>query len=219
MELFSSNTPVEQPEADQTPRKKVNLQSFRKVVWQGKIFPAFWSIGSLLSLVLNIILIVALVLVGKEFFTFKELITDQLLRGLYYNFIMMDEAEINTSVQVDDTIPVQFDLPVNTNTTVTLSENTYIYNAQVGVLSAPTNIVLPEGTKLPITLDIIVPVDTTVPVVLDVPVNIPLSETELHIPFVGLQDVVSPYYSLLYLPPYTWEGWLCDAGLTFLCPK
>jgi hypothetical protein len=33
--------------------------------------------------------------------------------------------------------------------------------------------------------------------VLDVPVDIPLSQTELHEPFVGLREVVEPYYCLV----------------------
>jgi hypothetical protein len=40
-------------------------------------------------------------------------------------------------------------------------------------------------------------VDTTVPVTLNVPVDIPLNETELHEPFVGLQDVVRPFYCMI----------------------
>jgi hypothetical protein len=39
-----------------------------------------------------------------------------------------------------------------------------------------------------------VPVKTTVPVTLNVPVDIPLEQTQLHEPFVGLQGVVAPYY-------------------------
>jgi hypothetical protein len=49
-----------------------------------------------------------------------------------------------------------------------------------------------------------VPVDAEVPVVLQVPVNIPLSQTELHEPFVGLQEVVAPYQELLGGLPDAW---------------
>ena len=61
------------------------------------------------------------------------------------------------------------------------------------------------------------PVSQTVPVVLDVPVNlkvpidIPLKDTELHEPFIGLQDVISPYYWALHNLPASWEKTsLCD---------
>ena len=123
-----------------------------------------------------------------------------------------------------DTIPVEFDLPVKTNTTVTLTEATPIYGAQVTIntaflsINAPADIVLPEGLPLPIALDISVPVSTTVPVVLNVPVDIPLSETELHEPFVGLQEVVSPYDSLLTDLPNSWqETPLCQGILSNVC--
>jgi hypothetical protein len=46
-------------------------------------------------------------------------------------------------------------------------------------------------------LEMTVPVDASIPITLNVPVDIPLEQTELHRPFVGLQQVVSPYYWLL----------------------
>ena len=42
-----------------------------------------------------------------------------------------------------------------------------------------------------------IPVDAMIPVTLTVPVSIPLNETDLHQPFVGLQQVVQPYDTLL----------------------
>jgi hypothetical protein len=40
-------------------------------------------------------------------------------------------------------------------------------------------------------------VDTQIPITLNVPVNIPLSQTELNEPFVGLQEVIKPLYCAL----------------------
>jgi hypothetical protein len=128
-------------------------------------------------------------------------------------------------VPVSDTIPVQFNLPVTTNTTVILTADTRIKGARVNlrtggltISDAPANIVLPAGTELPIALSMNVPVDTTIPVQLTVAVDIPLSQTELHEPFVGLQEVVSPYDQLFHSLPASWQetplcgpltGWLC----------
>lgn len=99
----------------------------------------------------------------------------------------MHDARNTTSIQVNDTIPVQFDLPVQTQTTVVLTQDTNVSGARVGlstgrltILSAPTDILLPAGTQLLIALVIVVPVDTTIPINLTVPVDIPLNETELH---------------------------------------
>lgn len=181
-----------------------------RLLWQGKLGPAFWTVTGLLSITVNIILIVALVLLGRQLFLLKEIVQEQLIGGLYENFMLMDQASIVTTVEVTDTIPVEFDLPVQTNTTVVLTEPTPIYGAsvviQTGILdiNAPANIVLPVGLELPVNLDIVVPVDAEVPVNLTVPVNIPLAQTELHEPFVGLQQVVSPYQDLLADLPDSW---------------
>jgi hypothetical protein len=199
-------------------------QGVSRVVWQGKFGPAFWTITGVISLVVNIILIVIVVILGQQLFTLNEIVEYGLIGGLHSNFVAMDEATIITSVTVEDTIPVQFDLPVSTKTTVSLTEPTPIDGASVvintGVLSinAPADIVLPAGLELPIALDIIVPVDQEVPVVLQVPVNIPLDQTELHEPFVGLQEVVAPYHSLLGDLPDGWEETpLCQGLMSEIC--
>lgn len=166
--------------------------------------PAFWTVASILSLTVNVILIIVLLVLARELFTIKGLVGDGLLGGLYENFILMDRAHIKTTIEVKADVPVEFTLPVKTNTTVQLTEDTRIEGARVtlntgglNILSAPTNIILPAGTNLPIALDITVPVNTTIPITLQVPVDIPLEETELHTPFVGLQGVVDDYYWML----------------------
>lgn len=162
-----------------------------------KLPSAFFNIAGILSFVVNIILIIVLVILARELFALKALVGDHLLGGLYNNFILMDKAHIKTNIVVEDNIPIQFDLPISQQITVTLTENTIIRNAVVGVLSVPTTVTLPAGSRLPIQLDMTVPVSTTIPIKLNVPVDIPLEQTELHAPFVGLQEVVSPLYWLL----------------------
>ncbi|HZD55270.1 MAG TPA: hypothetical protein VE136_00995, partial [Anaerolineales bacterium] len=166
-----------------------------------------------------------LLLAGKRLFSAKDLVNEQLIGGLYYNFVLMDKARIKTTVQVSDTIPVKFDLPVQTETTVVLTEDTRISQTTVNlstggltIANAPADILLPAGTRLPIALDITVPVDTSVPVNLTVPVDIALNQTDLHAPFIGLQEVVSPYYwQLASSPGSWWETPLCGPGLDWLC--
>jgi len=192
--------------------------------WEGKFAPAFWTITGIISITVNIILIVALVVIGQQLFTLKKIVQDGLIGGLHSNFVAMDEATIVSTVNVEDTIPVQFDLAVQTNTTVVLIEPTLIQDASVvittGVLNinAPADIVLPAGTELPISLDITVPVDKEVPVVLTVPVDIPLNETELHEPFVGLKEVIEPYKVMLDDLPDEWmETPLCKGLFGEVC--
>ena len=174
----------------------------------GSIFgPKFWTIASIVSLTVNVVVLVVLVallvlLQSRQINVIKLL--PNLLGGLYSNFEKMDEAHIVKTIPVDARIPVKFDLQLNQQTTVVLSENVLINNALVtvntgglNITRAAANIVLPQGTSLPIILNLTVPVDTSIPVNLNVAVDIPLNETDLHDPFVGLQKVVKPLYCLV----------------------
>lgn len=158
---------------------------------------AFFQVSAILSFIVNIVLIVVLLILARELFALKAIVGDHLLGGLYRNFQLMDAAHIRTTITVQEKIPVSFQLPISQPIIVTLTENTTIRNAIVGVLSVPTTVTLPAGTRLPIQLDLVVPVETVIPVTLNVPVDIPLRETELHVPFLGLQDVVRPFNDLL----------------------
>jgi hypothetical protein len=201
----------------------------RRFFWSGKIGPAFWTIGSVLSILLNIILIIILIFLGRQLFALKQMVQVQLIGGLYENFVQMDQASIRTTITVsdtitvNDTIPVVFDLPLKQSTVVILVEDTPIKKATVYLnnTAVPTDITLRKGTKLYAGLDMVVPVNQTVPVVLKVPVllkvpvDIPLQSTDLHKPFVGLQGVVAPYKSLMEDLPGSWDDIpLCRSFLT-----
>jgi len=223
---------------DSTSQKNTLLMRIKENprLWQGKFSPAFWTFTGTLSLVVNLILVVILIFLGRELFALKALVSEQLIGGLHENFVKMDAAVIDTTVQVQDTIlvkdtiPVQFDLPVQTSTEVILTEDTPIKGATVSITTpyftlnhAPTDIILPAGTPLPVNLSILVPVDTTIPITLNVPislsvpVSIPLNQTDLHEPFQGLQEVVEPYKTLLGEVPNSWGDALCQAGLNGMC--
>jgi hypothetical protein len=170
--------------------------------------PAFWTISSILSLTINLVLIIVLMvlLVNTPTINVDSVmkIGNGLLGGLYTNFEKMDRAHITRTIPVETTIPVKFELPINQQTNVILSQDVRIDNARVtvntgglNITNAVTSIVLPQGTNLPIVLNLTVPVDTTVPVKLDVQVDIPLNETQLHEPFQGLSEVVRPYYCMI----------------------
>jgi len=192
-----------------TPSK---AQAKPKQAYSGSRFwPIFWTIASVISLLVNIGTVVVLIFVIKLLGGTQatlSLVQNQatgLLGGLHENFVKMDAASIKTTIHVEKDIPVQFSLNVSGATNVTLSQDVAISGALVtvntgglNINNARANIVLPAGTILPIFIEnLVVPVDKTVPAILDVPVNIPLNQTELHDPFVGLQKVVEPYYCLL----------------------
>ncbi len=208
------------PKADAAPRKPVAenpLASQAKPTpdpaskSRHSIFgPRFWTLASIVSLtvngILSIVLIVLLIGVSRMGIDISKLprLGSGLLAlpgGLYENFERMERASIQTAVDVETEIPVKFDLQLNQETNVVLSQDVTITNARVtvntgglNITQASTTIVLPQGTTLPIVLNLTVPVDAQVPVTLNVPVNIPLSRTQLNEPFVGLQQVILPLY-------------------------
>lgn len=193
-----------------TSKPKAETES-KKSPSENKFLPTFWTIASVISMLVNIGVVIALIVVirllggTQAAINFAESQASGLLGGLHQNFVKMDAANIQTTIHVEKDIPVQFTLNVSGNTNVTLSDDVSINGALVtvntgglNINNARANIVLPAGTVLPIFIDnLVVPVDKTVPAILDVPVDIPLNETELHDPFVGLQKVVEPYYCLL----------------------
>ena len=177
-------------------------------------------------MLVNIILIVTLIILAQELFELKRMVGGHVLGGLYDNFVLMDQAHIKSQIKVQDTIPINFTLPISQDTVVVLTQPTYIKNVMIALnsggltINSPANITLPAGTNLPVHLELTVPVDTKIPVTLNVPVDIPLNQTELHQPFAGLQNVIGPFNSLLApeittsseAPPCQNDmtGWFCD---------
>jgi hypothetical protein len=202
--------PSQTPILASSPRASAPVKSQPKQSYS-RIGPIFWTIASIISLLVNIGTVIALVVVmqilggPKATLSFAQGQANGLLGGLYNNFVKMDAASIKTTIHVEKEIPVQFSLNVSGPTDVTLSKDVVISGALVtvntgglNINNARANIVLPAGTVLPINIqNLVVPVDQKVLAVLDVPVNIPLNQTELHDPFVGLQKVIEPYYCLL----------------------
>jgi hypothetical protein len=199
------------PDVERRSPPPVTQQEPPRRRWQ--FLPAFWTIASVLSMIVNVILIIILLLLiqmlGQVNMQSVQLTAmDQasgLLGGLYTNFVKMDEAHIRTTIHVEEEIPVQFTLGVSGPTRVTLSEpvtisgvSVYLQTGGLNIRDANATIILPQGTVLPIFIEHLeVPVDQNVPAVLNVPVDIPLNQTELHDPFVGLQEVVRPWYCLI----------------------
>jgi hypothetical protein len=189
-----------------------------------KIPQAVWNSMIVFSFVVNLVLVIVVLVLGVLLFSIKSAIAQPLIGGLHSSFVEMDNAHIKTtiavndSIQVNDTIPVVFDLPLNQATVVTLTSDTFIDNATIVSLNAGGlqlfnaigDIVLPAGTALPVQLSLVVPVSQTVPVVLNVPVNlsvpvdIALNQTDLHPPFTNLANIVGPYNALLEQVPNSW---------------
>lgn len=168
--------------------------------------PAFWTITGLLSLAVNgvLIAIVIYLLTATQVLQLNASAAGgNILAGLYTNFEKMDRASIISTIPVDAQIPVDLTVPVQQTTRITLASDAVIQNARVQISSsalnidAPAQVTLPAGTTLDVALGFNVQAQGSVPVHLEVPVNIPLSQTQLHEPFTGLQQVIRPWYCLI----------------------
>jgi hypothetical protein len=208
--LPRSNQPAE-PLADQpaTQPQMEELQAAQDMPRRERFLRALWTMASAISMIVNVVVLIFLVI---AIWAYREIqvpegldatMVNKLLSGLYSNFEKMDRATIRTVIPVDAQIPLDITVPVQTTTQITLSETVNIPNAQVVIntgglnINSTARVTLPAGTPLTVNLNFDLPVQDTIPVHLDVPVNIPMANTELHEPFVGLQDVVRPLYCLV----------------------
>ncbi len=217
--------PISDPDSppEVPPKRTTFLHYF--IPRRDKILPAFWTIASVISLGVNIFLIVLVIILAGQLFTLKHMISDQLLGGLYQNSVLMDQASIKTTIPVQTNVAAKFNIQLKTDTVVNLTQDVVIPRAHIANLNAGAltisnatlDIRLPKGTKLPVHLELTVPVDKKIPVNLDVAVNIPLNQTDLHTPFVGLQQVVGPYYQSLKDVPDSWQKILCGSNPGNLC--
>jgi len=168
--------------------------------------PAFWTVTGLLSLFVNGVLVAVVIYLLTSTSTLQSnagAAGFNILSGLYTNFEKMDRANIDAQIPVSTEIDIGLDVPFQQTTTITLASDATISNARVRITSpalnidAPAEVILPAGTSLNVAISTMVRVQDKVPVNLTVPVHIPLSQTELHEPFTGLQDVIQPWYCLL----------------------
>jgi len=187
-----------------------------RIPWKYRVRPtretthrAYWDVATTFSLIVNLILVGLVLVMALQIRNLKMTVNslndlgNNVLGGLYGNFVKMDQASINTTIAVDAQIPLNFNLPVAQNTTVVLTSNVAIPNAHVVIntgglaINSVASVTLPAGTSLPIQLNMTIPVQSTIPISLQVPVNIPLNQTELHQPFTGLQTTILPLYCML----------------------
>jgi len=121
--------------------------------------------------------------------------------GLVNDF---DSAVINKTIYISQTIPVEFDLPLNQNTDVRLTQAvplnraaTFVLPGGGGRINGTVSLTLPSGQVLPVQLSLSVPVRQNLPIAMEVPVSIPLKETDLGSVTGELKDILTPYTKLL----------------------
>lgn len=139
------------------------------------------------SFIVNVVLVAVVVVLLATIFDIKHNIATPLVGGLHSSFVGLDRATIDYTIPVRDTIPVVMNIPLETDTVVTLTQavpmqvSAVINLPGVGTLNnAQVNLQLPAGLQLPVRLDLDVPVNEDLDVALDVRAVIPLRETQLH---------------------------------------
>jgi hypothetical protein len=166
----------------------------------------FWRFMVIYSFIVSIVLVIVLAVLLLLIFDIKRNIAQPLVGGLHSSFIGLNEATIDWTIPVRGEIPLDLNIPLQTQTIVTLSQDVPLtlearitFNGEL----VPTTVFLslPAGTELDVFLDLIVPVQTTVPVSLDVRAVIPLQATQLHDVATNLRLLFEPLAVGLYNLP------------------
>ncbi|MCP5094402.1 MAG: hypothetical protein GY943_02485 [Chloroflexi bacterium] len=177
----------------------------RKWMWGGKPWQAFKTFAIIFSFVTNFVLLLVLLFVAPLLLPILNDIAKPIVGGLNNSFVDMSAATIERKIEVEDTMPINFVLPLSQETSVVLTEpvsiggvpTTFALPGGGGTINGNVSLVLPEGLVLPVQLDLEVPVDQEIDVALGVDVQIPLSETELGVPFNSLQSLFGPLDDLI----------------------
>ena len=169
-----------------------------------ELWPAFKNIAIVFSFSLNMIMLALVIIAAFWIIPSTNQLAKPIITKLSESVEDMVSAEINQTIQVNDQIPIAFDLPVSAFTSVELTEavpmavnTSFILPDGGGNINGTVYFELPQGTQLPVVLNIMVPVSQTVPVDLAIGVNIPLDETEMGPPLMVLKDVIAPIEDFL----------------------
>ena len=170
-----------------------------------KPWQAFKTFAILFSFVVNFIFVIVLLLAVPLLLPIVKDAVSPLVQGLDQSFVEMNEASIIRTISVSDFIPIDFIVPLDTDSVVILTEDVTLQDYPItmnmsslvmqgggGYVNGTVTLVLPAGLPLPVALNLDVPVQNEVPVNLDVAIDIPLNETELNTPFTRLHHLFGP---------------------------
>lgn len=192
-----------------------------------RLWGAFKDVAIIFSFVVNFVLVLVLIVISvpalRTTFALKSGLLEPLLNDLDAAFVGLGEATIDATINIDEQLPIQFDLPLDEtlpvefdlvlqqHTTVVLQQPVPLYSLPAqfnlpgggGVINGNVSLSLPSGMQLPVYLDLVVPVSQTVPVHMLVPVSqtIPVHmAVPVHIPLgeSGLDPVVYDLRAAIY---------------------
>ncbi len=164
---------------------------------------AFKDIAIIFSFIVNLVLVIVLLVLLTLLLPIKNSVVVPLLTNLDTAFAHLGDAHIQDTISINQQVPVNFTLPLQTDTTVVtvgdvpLNVPATFSLGQFGQINGMVSLKLPAGTVLPIRLDLQVPVNEQITVAFDQPIDIHLGKRGLE-PVVGeLRGVVSPYIKLM----------------------
>jgi hypothetical protein len=170
----------------------------------------FWDAAKTLtlitSMIINLILIAAIVILANQVGSIKMTLNN-VLGQLDSAFEGLGQAVINDTIKIEQQVPVRFDLPLKQDTVVTTQSAVPINTqatfslGQFGSINGTVSLQLPAGTSLPVHLELTVPVSNSIPVVFDQPVSIPLADKGLGPVVAKLRAALSPIISLVQQLP------------------
>ena len=200
-----ATTPVTAQTVAPQPLSAAELKKVRRVIHPGfprKVWRAAVGLTLLASMAINLILIVVVVILVNQVGAIKMTLAS-VLGQLDSAFEGLGAASIQDTIKINHQVPVQFDLPLNQNTTVTTLAPVPI-NTQAnfslgpfGNINGVVSLQLPTGTQLPVHLELMVPVSNSIPVVFDQPINIPLAEKGLGPVVAKLRSALGPLIKLV----------------------
>jgi hypothetical protein len=167
---------------------------------------AFEKFAIFFSFVVTFVLVMILLVVAfvawqaaPTLLDVKDGLVCDTITGLNTLLVDFEDAVITRTIHISQTIPVQFDLPLDQGLTVRLTDAvplnrpaTYSLPAGGGRINGTVYLQLPDGMKLPIHMRTSVEVDQQLPIQMDVPVAIPLRETDLGGVIQQLKDLLAP---------------------------
>jgi hypothetical protein len=175
------------------------------------LWRAFAGLAIVFSFTVNFILVVVLLLLGltaaqavTQAPTLKNEVACPTISDVSQLVDDLDRATIRRTIQINQTLPVVFNLPLDKRMSVDLTAGVPVNRPTVftlpgagGAINGSVSLTLPKGQTLPIHMSTTVAVSQTIPVRMNVPVEIPLRETELGPIIKKLSSLVTPYMKLL----------------------
>jgi hypothetical protein len=172
--------------------------------------PPGYKMMIMFSFALNLLLIVALGVIGLKLLILKDglPLAQPLVRQVDDIVGDLQTARIQADIPLNTTIPVKLDVPVDQDTEVVTIAPVEIADVPAhivfpgggGALNTTVNLVLPACIILPVHLQTTIPLSEPLPVSLSVPVDIPLKETDLGKkggPFDRLSKLLQPLVTLV----------------------